>query len=238
MLAATEIGFRLGRGRQASTPANTKLQVSTVGATLLGVLALLLGFTMTMAVSRFDVRRQLLVDEADAIGTACLRTQLLPPPEGAEITGLLRQYIDVRVQYGTAGIDLARLDSLRTQTAQLQTELWTHAVAYAQRDPNPVKAGLLLQSLNRAFDLEAARWMAFQNRVPASVMFVNTVVSLLAAMLVGYAFGMDGRRDIFSMFLLALSITLVLAVITDLNRPRSGFIRSSQQPMIDLLHRR
>ena len=237
MLAATEIGFRLGRQFQVSTPANTKMQISTVEAALLGVLALLLGFTMTMAVSRFDVRRQLLVDEADAIGTACLRAQLLPAPEGPEILGLLHQYISVRVQYGTAGNDLARLGGLRTQTAQLQTELWAHAAAYAQKDPNPVKAGLLLPSLNQAFDLESARWIAFQNRVPESVMFVNAVVGLLAAMLVGYAFGLDGRRDIFSMCLLALSITLVLAVITDLNRPRSGFIRSNQQPMIDLLHR-
>jgi prepilin signal peptidase PulO-like enzyme (type II secretory pathway) len=96
---------------------------------------------------------------------------------------------------------------------------------------------LLLQSLNHAIDLEGARWMALQNHVPESVIFVNAVVALLAAMLVGYTFGVNGRRNVFSMGLLALSITLVLWVIIDLDRPRSGFIRASQQPMIDLLHR-
>ena len=101
-----------------------------------------------------------------------------------------------------------------------------------------MRTGLLLQSLNEAFDLETARWTAFQNHVPASVIYVNAVLGLLSAMLVGYMFGVDGRRNFFSMCLLALSITLVLAVIIDLDRPRSGFIRGSQQPMIDLQHAR
>ncbi len=236
MLATTEVGFRLGSKIEASTPADTKSQISTVEAAVLGVLALLLGFTMSMAVSRFDVRRQLLLDEANAIRTSSLRAQLLPAPEGPEIAGLLRQYVSVRVQYGTAGNDLARLDSLKTQAAHLQKEFWTRAVTYAKREPNEVKAGSLLQSLNRAIDLEAARWMALQNRVPDSVIYVNAVVSLLAVLLVGYTFGLNGPRNILSMCVLALSITLVLAVIIDLDRPRSGFVRSSQQPMIDLLN--
>jgi hypothetical protein len=236
MLGVTEVGFRLGSKIEASTPADTKSQISTVEAAVLGVLALLLGFTMSMAVSRFDVRKQLLLDEANAIRTSSLRAQLLPAPEGPEIASLLRQYVNVRVQYGTAGNDLARLDSLKTQAAHLQKEFWTRAVTYAQRDPNEVKAGSLLQSLNQAIDLEAARWTALQNHVPESVIYVNAVVSLLAALLVGYTFGVNGRRNILSTCVLALSVTLVLAVIIDLDRPRSGFIRASQQPMIDLLN--
>jgi len=237
MLAASEAGFRLGRKLEGSTTAQTKSQIPTVEAAILGVLALLLGFTMSMAVSRFEVRKQLVLDEANAIGTCVLRAQLLPSPAGPEIAGLLREYVNVRVRYGTAGNDLARLDSLHTQTTHLQTELWTRAATYAQQDPSPAKAGLLLQSLNQAIDLEATRWTAFQNHVPESVIYANAIVALLAAMLVGYAFGVNGRRNIFSVCVLALAITLVLAVITDLDRPRSGFIRANQQPMIDLLHR-
>jgi hypothetical protein len=236
MLAATEVGFRLGRKSEGITPDKTKSQVSTVEAGILGVLGLLLGFTMSMAVSRFEARKQLVLDEANAIGTSCLRTELLPAPQGSEIASLLRQYVDVRVQYGTAGNDLPRLDSLYMQTVRLQKEFWARAVAYGQKDPSPVRAGLLLQSLNQAIDLESARRMALQNHVPASVIYVNGIVGLLAAMVVGYAFGLNGRRQIFSMCVLALAITLVLAVIIDLDRPRSGFIRISQQPMIDLQH--
>jgi prepilin signal peptidase PulO-like enzyme (type II secretory pathway) len=237
MVTATEVGFRLGRKFEARAPASIKTQISTVEAAILGILALLLGFTMSMAVSRFDLRKQLLLDEANAISTSCLRAQLLPAPLGPEVTSLLRQYIDLRVQYGAAGNELARLDSLHNQTAQLQSELWTRVATYAQQNPNPVTTGLLLQSLNQAFDLEAARWMAFQNHVPETVIYVNAVMGLLAAMLVGYTFGVNGRRHIFSMGMLALTVTLILAVITDLDRPRSGFIRASQQPMVDLQRR-
>lgn len=108
---------------------------------------------MFLAVSRFDARKQLVLDEANAIGTSRLRTALLPASEGSEIASLLRQYIDVRVQYGTSGNDLARLDSLNMQTVRLQDEFWARAIAYGQKNPDPVRAGLLLQSLNQVIDL-------------------------------------------------------------------------------------
>jgi hypothetical protein len=234
LLAASEAGFRLGRKSEARTPDKTKSQISAVEGAILGVLGLLLGFTMSMAVTRFEARKQLLVDEANAIGTSRLRTELLPAPEGSDIASLLRQYVDVRVQWGTTGNDLSRLDRLHKQAFRLQNEFWARAVAYGQKDPNPVRAGLLLQSLNQAIDLESARRTALQNHVPESVIYVNGIVGLLAAMLVGYAYGLTGRRHILPTCVLALAITLVLSVIIDLDRARSGFIRVSQQPMIDL----
>jgi hypothetical protein len=155
-------------------------------------------------VSRFEVRKQLVLEEATAIGTSCLRTELLPAPEGSEIASLLHQYINVRLQYGTADNDPRQLDILHKQAARLQNGYWTRAVAYGQKDPNPVAIGLLLQSLNRAIDLESARQMAFQNHVPESMIYVNGIVGVLAAMLVGYTFGLNGQRQIFSMCVLAL----------------------------------
>lgn len=237
MLVATKAGFHLGRKSEASTPDKTKSQISAVEAAILGVLGLLLGFTMSMAVSRFEARKQLVLEEANALGTSYLRTALLSAPEGPEIASLLRQYINVRVEYGTAGNDVARIDSLLAETVRLQNELWARAVAYAQKDSNPVRAGYLLQSLNQVIDLESARRMALQNHVPESVIYVNGMVGVLAAMLVGYTFGLSGRRQLFPICVLALAITLVLAVIIDLDRPGSGFIHVSQQPMIDLQHR-
>jgi hypothetical protein len=236
MLVSVEAGFRLGRMFETNTSAETKAQIAIVEAGLLGVLALLLGFTMSMAVSRFESRKQLVLNEANAISTSYLRARLLPAPEGPEIESLLRQYINVRVRYGTSGDGLTLLNDLHKQSMHLQTELWTRAAVYAQKDPDPVKAGLLLQSLNEVFDLETARWTAFQNQVPPNVMYVNAIVALLAATLVGYAFGVYGRRDPLSMLVLVFAITLVYSVIVDLDRPRTGFIRANQQPMIDLLH--
>jgi hypothetical protein len=234
MLAATEIGFRLGRKSEANTPEKTKSLVSTVEAAILAVLGLLLGFTMSMAVTRFEARKQLVLDEANAIGNSCLRTELLPAPEGTEIASILREYINVRVQYGATGNDPARLDSLRTQTARLQDEFWKRAVAYGQKNPSPMAASLLLQSLNQSIDLESARRMALQNHVPENVIYVNGILGMLAALLVGYTFGLNGRRQIFSMCVMCVAVTLVLTLIIDLDQPRSGLVRVSQQPMIDL----
>lgn len=235
MLVATEVGFRLGRRSELETSDKTKSLVSTVEAAMLGVLGLLLGFTMSMAVTRFEARKELVLEEANAIGTSSLRAALLPAPEGPDIGNLLRQYINVRVQYGTTGDDPTQLDSSHTRSARLQNEFWTRAVAYGQKDPNAVRVGLLLQSLNEAIDLESARRMASQNHVPESVIYANAIVGILSIMLVGYAFGLSGRRH-FAMYVLAVAITLVLAVIIDLDRPRSGLIRVSEQPMIDLQH--
>ena len=237
MMAAAEAGFRIGRNADARTAEKTKAQISVLEGSVLGVLGLLLGFTMSMAVSRFEVRKQLVLDEANAIGTSYLRAQLIPAPEGPEIASLLRDYVDMRMQFAGAGDDVERLKTTQAQTERLQTSFWIRAVAYAQKDPNPVKAGLVLQSLNQVIDLEAARWMAFLNHVPESVIYVNAIVALLAATLVGYAIGLAGRRNIFSVCILSIAIAVVLAVIIDLDRPHQGFIHVSQQPMIDLQHK-
>jgi hypothetical protein len=234
MLAVNELGFRLGRHAESKTTEKTKSEISVVAGSIVGVLGLLLGFTMSMAVARFEARKELVLDEANAIGTSYLRTQLLPAPEGSEIASLLIDYVNLRVEYARPDQDFERLKTVRKQTARVQNEFWSRAVAYAQKDPNPVRAGLILQSLNQVIDFEAARWIAFLNRVPAPVIYVNGIVALLAVNIVGYAFGVSGRRQVFSAFLLALAISVVLAVILDLDRPRRGFIQVSQQPMIDL----
>lgn len=233
-LAAGEAGFRLGRSLEARGAAKTKPEISAVEGGILALLGLLLGFTMSMAVTRFEARKQLVLDEANAIGTSYRRAQLLPSPQSAEIRSLLRQYVDARLQYGNAVEDGVRIKTTLELAEHLQDEIWTRAVLYAQEDPNPVKAGLLLQSLNQLIDLETSRWMAFQNHVPATVIFVNCVLALLAAIIVGYTFGLDGRRQVFATVVLALAVTTALVVIIDLDSPRNGFIRSSQQPLADL----
>jgi hypothetical protein len=237
LAGACETGFRLGRKAAARTAGNTESQLGVVAGGILAVLGLLLGFTMSMAVTRFEVRKQLVLDEANAIGTSYLRTSLLPAPDSTEIANLLREYVGVRLQYADVRGDLDRLRTSREQALHLQNEFWTRAVACGQRDPSPVRSGLLLQSLNQVIDLESARWMAFQNHVPPTVVYVNFVVALLATILVGYAFGREGRRQVFATTMLVLAITVVLAVIVDLDQPRQGFIKVSQQPMFDLQHR-
>ena len=109
LAAVSEAGFRLGRKAQSKTAEKMKSQLEAIEGGILALLALLLGFTMSMAVTRFEVRKRLVLEEANAIGTSYLRTQLLPAPEGTEIANLLREYVMVRLQYADAGGDLDRL---------------------------------------------------------------------------------------------------------------------------------
>jgi len=237
MAAASEVGFRLGRRPAKQTSERgTKSQLLTVEASILGVLGLLLAFTMSMAVTRFEVRKELVLEEANAIGTAYLRSQLLPPAEAKELADLLRAYTDVRVPRKESPV-YEQITAMRQQSAPLQDAFWKRAVAYGQKDPNPVRAGLLLQSLNEVIDLDAARWIALHNHVPETVIYVIAMVALLAGMVVGFSFGVGGHRQLFLTCVLALSITLVLGVIIDLDRPREGLIRVSQQPLLDLQQR-
>ena len=236
ILAASEAGFRLGLIAEGRIAPKATPEISAVEGGILALLGLMLGFTMSMAVTRFEARKLLVLEEANAIGTSYRRAQLLPPPESADIRNLLHQYVDLRLQYGDVDEAPARIEIIRGQAARLQDEIWTRAVAYAQEDPSPVKSGLLLQSLNQTIDLESSRWMAFHNHVPATVILVNCVLALLAGAVVGFAFGLQGRRQAFSTCVFAVAITVALAVIIDLNSPQRGFIRVSQQPMVDVRH--
>ena len=233
MLACSEAGFLAGRRARAKFDGAMRSQITIFESAILGVLGLLMGFTMSMAVTRFDMRRLLVVQEANAIGTTWLRSKMMPEPEDAEFTGLLREYVDVRLRYVPA-MDLNQMFELREQGRRLQNELWLRASGLALKDQRSVPAGLLLQSLNQSIDLEAARWAAFWGRVPQSVICMNTLIAMLAAELLGYGFGLIGKRHMVSTVMLAVSISGVLAVIVDLDRPWQGFIKVSQRPMIDL----
>jgi len=235
MAVAIEAGFRLGRNAPASE--DQQVNIHAVEAAMLVILALLLGFTMSMAVSRFETRRQLILDEANAIEVSHLRAQLQPAPEGPEIDRLLRQYVDSRMVYFGAGTTDEPLRAARAENARFQEAIWLHVTTLAQKDNRSVPAGLLIQSLNNAFDLEAAGWTQFISHVPETVVLLNVAVSLLTGVLVGYSFGLSRHRHVFSACMLAVSITIVLGAIVDLDQPRGGFIRVSRQPMVDLQKR-
>jgi hypothetical protein len=234
ILASGECGFRLGAGSRVKDYEDTKRQINSIAAAVLGVLGLLLGFSLVMSVSRFDARRLLVVDEANAIGTMYLDSELIPPPEGPELVRLVHEYTDAKLHFFDAGADPGRLQASRARTEQLQQELWSQAAASARRDPRSIPTGLLLQSLTHAFDTATSRWIALTVRVPNVVLWVDILVGLLAVLLAGYNFGLAGHRNAISMCLLAACVATVMAVIIDLDQPLHGLIRVGQQPLIDL----
>jgi hypothetical protein len=177
VMLSVEVGFRCGRrGRRQSAP-DRETPAGSMAAATLGLLALILAFTFGMAVSRFDARKQLVLDEANAIGTTYLRAELLPQPYGVDIQRLLQEYVDVRLE----GIQPGRLQSAMARSEELHKLLWSQAVAVGEQHPSPVIAGLFIHSLNEVIDLHTKRVTAgVYNRIPGIVWGWLYLVLILA----------------------------------------------------------
>lgn len=233
-MASAEIGFRLGRHARPKTDETVRSQLGVMEASVLGILALLLGFAFSMAASRFDMRRQQILDEANAIGTTYLRASLLPEPHKSKAAGLLRQYVDARIEFYDSGVDVARFRRACELAEKLQAELWDIATAAGLEDPRAVTTGLFIQSLNDVIDFHAKRVTAQTNRIPLAIFVMLYFVAISGMGLAGYATGTGGRRLPVPTITAALMISAVILLIVDLHRPREGMIRLGQQSMLDL----
>jgi len=235
MAFAIETGFRIGIRNKQSADEASKAQVATIQASLLGVLALLLGFTFSLALQRFDRRSEAVVDEANAIGTAYLRAQLLPASVRNNVQKLLRDYLDQRIQASAITLaNQADREALLAQSSRTQTVLWGYARQAADEDPSPVKSGLFIQSLNDLIDNLGKRDAALDRHVPEVVLLLLYGTFVMAGVIVGYASGLAGHRASFVTYIMVSLIVVLVFIILDLDRPRRGLIEVSQKSLIDL----
>lgn len=229
VLLSVEGGYRLGK-RAVGAAEERDTPLGEMVAATLGLLAFLLAFTFGLAASRYDTRRQLLLDEANAIGTTWLRAAMLPE-DREPIRALLRQYVDVRLE-GARNHDLARL--LQRSDA-LQAQLWAHATAIARKTPDAIVTGLFVQSLNDVIDLHAKRLTAsVRNRIPLAIWLSLYGVTVLSFMVLGYHAGLVSGRRSPAILPVAITFAVVIWLIADLDRPREGTLTVSQAPLIDL----
>lgn len=233
LLLAIELGYRMGEKLAAGLTDSEKTPVFAISGALFGLLALLLGFTFSMSLDRFEQRKQLVLEESNSIGTAYLRSQLLPEPDRSAVAGLLRSYVDARLDFFNLRSDRAQFKGVIDRTEKLQNELWAHAANAVQKDDRPVTTGLFIQALNEVIDLHSDRVAAMENHVPESVLLILVLVPILSALLVGYGCGLEKRRHVLSTSIMALLIGVVIVVIIDLDRPKRGLILVSQGSMID-----
>lgn len=234
MLLAMEVGFRCGRHRRINAPERIR-QANAVLASTLGLLALLLAFTFSAALQRYDDRSLAVVTEANAIGTTYLRAQLLPGGMQDDVQDLLRQYLDVRIQEGQVDFSQTSERALfLRQAKEIETRLWTYAARAVALDPGPVTSGLFIQSLNQLIDSSAARKAANDRHVPEVVMFLMFATVVTTTAILGYASGTAGHRVTLAAFVLAILFVLVAYLIVDLDRPRRGSIQVSQDSLRDL----
>ena len=235
MALAIERGYRLGLKSQPAANEAFKSHVNAIAASLVGILALLLGFTFSLALQRFDSRSEIVVDEANAIGTAHLRSQLLPASVRGDVQKLLREYLDLRVL--ASGITLAEQaerETLLAKADEIQAALWEYARKAAEQDPNPVTVGLFIQSLNELIDTFARRDAALNRHVPEVVLLLLFGTFLMAGAIVGYSSGVAGHRASFVTYIMVALISILVFIILDLDRPRRGLIQVSQVSLIRL----
>jgi hypothetical protein len=225
MLALLEAGWRWGKRRLAQDPEGAKEGVGTVDGAVFGLLGLLIAFTFSGAATRFDGRRALIVEEANDIGTAWLRLDLLPAGPRTELRELFRQYVDSRLEaYRKLPDQKAAFDALAHSSA-LQGQIWSRAVAAVQEGGSPSAPILLLPSLNSMFDIAAARTAATKTHPPTVIFVMLAVVSLTSALLAGLGMAGGKKRSLIHRFGFAAITAGAVFVIFDLEFPRLGFIR-------------
>jgi len=231
VLLCIEAGYRLARHRAASDDHEKESSAGAMANASLGLLAFLLAFTFGFAANRVEARRNLMLDEVNAIGTTWLRTATLPEAERAQPRALLREYVDTRL----AAARSPDVEVEIRRSVELQTRLWEHAAALAVRQPTSIVVGLYLQTLNETIDLHTKRVTeTLRLRVPGVVWTVLYLVTALSMAEMGYHMGLGGIRRPLSTPALAITFASVVLLIADLDRPQSGWIRGSQEPMLEL----
>ena len=232
---ACELGYWLGHSRRITLTESDQTQFTNIQATILGLLALLLGFTFSMALSRFENRKQMVVQEANAIGTAALRSQFLPATYQIEVEEIFNRYVEIRLDsvLNTAQSSPER-QQLDAETVQLQVRLWEIASTALLAEPQSLALSLFTQSLNALIDIKSQRDVAVANHVPESVLVELLVFSILAMAVVGYGNGLAGKRNLIPMVVYSVIIVLVILIIIDLDRPQQGLARISQESMIQV----
>jgi hypothetical protein len=235
MLLFLEIGYRIGVRRQAKNPKG-RSGLGAVEGAVFALLGLLIAFTFSGAALRFDSRRQLVIEETNAIGTAYLRLDLLPADKQPALRELFRRYVDTRLAAYQKLPDLKAAMQDIAKATKLQGEIWQGALTAAQATNSSQATMLLVPALNEVFDIANARTLAGQIHPPAVIFMLLGVLALGGAMLAGYGTASDRSRSWIHWIAFALVMSVTFYVILDIEYPRLGLIRvhAFDQALIDL----
>ncbi|HDS0923320.1 TPA: hypothetical protein QDZ10_001794 [Stenotrophomonas maltophilia] len=236
LIAARELGAFLRTRhtrRNAQKPASSNADAGEGDSfstnTVMGLLALLIGFTFSLALGRYDDRRTLVLQEANALGTTWLRTDLLDTADAERVRAVLRRYIDARVDFANAKTAQQEVNEYARTTA-LQTELWVAVMAATAPFRDTPRASLMITTTNESIDLAGERFAARQNHIPHRILRMLLLFSLFAAGLLGY----ERHRQRSSSTLLLLLFSLAVGLVLDLDLPSTGGVSVPQNPMLDL----
>lgn len=227
-LLCCALGAKL-RIRRADAP-DERAPDSYILSAVLGLLGLMIAFTFSMALSRYDERREMVIAEANAIGTAWLRAGLIEGDAGKTLQQSIAAYAKLRSHLPIEG----ETNRVEQRTEQAQRQLWHQMQQSFGATPPPISA-TLVKAMNEMFDIAAARKAEREAHIPGTVVEILLLYALLSAGIVGYVLGASEARHRGISFLLFVLLTLSLTLILDLDRPWRGGITVSQQPMTDLV---
>lgn len=235
LLCAAELGYRCGLRLFVQSDEARKCQIGGVQGATLGLLGLLLGFTFSMAIERFSLRQRLVIEEANAIETAYLHAAFLPETPRAEVKSLLRQYVELRLEFYEVLAEAPRLAEVEKNAAAIRGAIWAQTVAAAKSAPelSPFMEQFL-NALTEMTRLCATRTAAVHSRVPGAVWLLVLLVSCAGCAVTGYAAGATGKRAVFANILLPFIVAVVITILVDFSRPQDGLTGIDQSSMAAL----
>jgi hypothetical protein len=231
---ATEVGYRGGLRRRDTPGFDNEAQVNAMTGAHLGLLAFVLAFSFNMAAGHFDARKQVIMDEANAIESAYLRTILVGGPQAEQLRALLIEYTELR---GNTGNE-ANIGNTIIRSEVLFKEMWQQAASLAANDKITAMHSLLIQSINSIYDIHQERLYAgVRNRIPTTIWIALYVVLVLSMTGMGFNSGIKGSRAPLPSAALALSFSMIFFLIADLDRPKAGLLLSDQSILQQLSER-
>jgi hypothetical protein len=235
VLLLLETGRRIGVRRIASDSEGARAGTGAVEGAVFGLMGLLIAFTFSGAAARFDGRRQLATEEANNIGTAWLRLDLLPAGAQPALRDSFRRYVDLRLEVYQKLPDLEAAKAALSRCAVLQAEIWAQAVAASREGPSPAVV-LLLPALNQMFDITTTRTMAARIHPPVIIFAMLVALTLISALLAGYGMAAAKTRSWIHMLGFAFVMAAAVYIILDLEHPRMGLINmhAADQVLVDL----
>jgi len=225
MVLCLELGYRVGRRRIQRDGTAAHEGISSMEASTFALLGLLLGFAFSGALGRFDTRRGLIVQEANAIGTAYLRLDLAPMDDQPELRRLFRDYLDARIRVYATPTDDEATDQSIAAAEGVQRRIWSAAIESARSDASQNVARALIPAINDMIDITTVRTVALHTRMPTAILALLLIAALSSAMTAGYAMAKRQHRSLLHVVLYATSIAMTIYVVLDLEHPRRGLIR-------------
>jgi hypothetical protein len=233
MLAAAELGFRVGRRWHPKVDPPGKGHFGTAQGVVLTLMGLLLAFTFNISAQRFEIRRQLVITESNTIAGLYSRSDLLPEPQRQKFREFLRQYLDVRlslVNLTPHDVDTALPEAIQV-SERLQGQMWA-LVKDCMQNGRVEGAKDMVAPLIEMFSLQRSRLSAYEIRVPDMIIWLLMGAAVMAAASIGYSGGLERHRGVLAKVLLALTVSCVIMVMLSLDRPGGRLLTVSQDPLI------